>query len=157
MCNSICISDISSLWRCHLRKVICIKFHVVCGSKINNPIIISRDSRGIKSLAIFTSIHVYGGSFDDTNRDNWDSTVAIVARPVVPLLFVMSFFFLTCNSCHQSGYPYSLKHISRMCLELPQLVHFPSLDCPLDFISALIFACYFWPNLTPLVAMTTPL
>lgn len=44
-----------------------------------------------------------------------------------------------------------------MCLELLQWVHFPSPDCPLNLVGAPFFIYYVCPDLTPLVAMITPL
>ena len=57
-------------------------------------------------------------------RDNWGSIAATVFLLILGSILVPLRFFLAWSSCHQSGYPWSLKQVSRVCLEFPQWEHF---------------------------------
>ena len=56
-------------------------------------------------------------------RESWGSIVTTAAQPMLASIAGVSHFFRACNSCHQSGYPCSLKQVSHVCFVLPQWVH----------------------------------
>ena len=63
-------------------------------------------------------------------RDSWGSAATTIILPVLGSILVSLRFFLAKSLCHQSGYPWSLKQVSHVCLEFPQWEHFkPSICC----------------------------